>query len=415
MSGNPGLIQRTAYTDASGSYTMYLPAGTYTLLASAPNYVNASSASQSFGTGTATVNLPLSVMGNLTGTVVDSSGVGVVGAHINFVSSTFSGGATTGTGGRYTTFGMPTGTYTVSASASGYTKVTSNGVGVSTNNSTVANFQLLTSGLLGYWPFNENSGTVAHDQSGNNHDATLSNTTWATGLLGSALAFNGSNSQGVTNSIPFTNTFSISAWVNPAVTSQASFAAIGQSQASSGFYLGVDSTGTQYKFFVNSGNGSTGACAFSSVVSGCAQGGTVTSGWHLIAGTYDGATGSLYVDGALVASDTFAAPSNTSVALEIGRGFTSNSSWNGALDDVRLYNRAVSASEISSLSTTSCTITHDPTASVADVQQMINEALGLRQANDDLNLDGAASVTDVQIIINAGIAVWLSPLGRRRT
>jgi uncharacterized repeat protein (TIGR01451 family) len=535
VSGNPGLIQRTAYTDASGNYTMYLPAGTYTFLASAPNYVNASSASQTLSTGSATVNIALSAFGNLTGTVVDSNGIGVVGAHIDFTGSNFSGGATTGSGGSYSTYGMPSGTYTVSASASGYSKVSTGGVTVATNTSTPVNFQFSTgvalpSGLLGYWTFNEDTGSVAHDQSGNNYNAALSNINWTTGLFSFGLSFNGSSSQGVTSAIPFPSAFSISSWVNPAVASQSGFAAIAQAESASGLYLGVDSTGTQYKFFVNGGNGSTGTCAFNSVAAGCAQGGTVATGWHYVTGTYDGTTGILYVDGVMVASDTFTSPGNFTFLLEIGRSFTSSNAWNGILDEMRLYNRALSAAEVSSLfsqqSSTSlaltktadaatvtagtpigftlavtnnatsaapattltdtlptgtginwsispaysgpgtcaiaggalgcsfgslasgagatvhiasatstascklylnsasasstngasasanastsvqcvsngCTVTGDQVASVADVQMMINEALGVRSAGNDLNGDGVANVVDVQIVINA--------------
>jgi hypothetical protein len=61
--------------------------------------------------------------------------------------------------------------------------------------------------------------------------------------------------------------------------------------------------------------GSTGGCG---VGYGCAEGGTIAIGWHLVTATYDGVTGKLYVDGAVVASDTFTAPSNTNFPLYVG-------------------------------------------------------------------------------------------------
>src|SRR5258708_39644293 len=97
--------------------------------------------------------------------------------------------------------------------------------------------------------------------------------------------------------------------------------------------------------FVNSGSGFTGSCG---ARLGCAEGGAVTSGWHLVTGTYDGSTATLYVDGAMAASDTFAAPGNTTYPLYIGRYYADNGSgWNGAIDEVHLYNRAVTSAEVS--------------------------------------------------------------------
>jgi uncharacterized repeat protein (TIGR01451 family) len=355
LSGNPGTIQGTAITNASGAYTLYLPAGSYTLLASAPNYDNTTSGAEILSAGgTVTVNLALSSLGSLAGTVKDANGAAIANAQIGFTTSGFSGGAITGAAGNYSTFGLPSGTYTVTASAPGFSSVSSSGITVSAGATTTVNLHFstgvsLTSGLIGYWTFNEGTGSVAHDSSGSGYNTTLSNSTWTTGLFSFGLSFNGSNSQGVTSAIPFTNAFSVSAWVSPAVTSQSANAAIAQADSAAGVYLGVDSTGTQYKFIVNGATGSSGSCAYSGIVSGCAQGGTVSSGWHLVNGTYDGTTGILYVDGVMVASDTFTAPGSASLALNMGRNYSSGAGWNGILDDMRLYSRPLAAEEVSSL------------------------------------------------------------------
>ena len=347
-----GLVLGTAVTDATGSYAVYVKSGNYTLTASAPNYINFTSPTTFVGSGgTSTVNLPLSASGTLIGTVTDANGLPVANAHIDFTASGFSGGTSTGSNGAYSTFGIPSGIYTVTASAPGYGNVSSSGAGVTANTSTLVNLQFSTgvslgSGLLGYWPFDEDAGNVAHDASGNGHNANLTNTTWNTGIFNFALGFNGSNSLALTSAIPFINAFSISAWVNPAVTSQASYARIAETQVSSGLYLGVESTGTMYQFVVNGGTGATGTCG---VQYGCAEGGSVTAGWHLVSGTYDGTTTILYVDGAMVASDTAQAPSNASLPLYIGQAAVSGSVWNGLVDDLRLYSRALTASEISTL------------------------------------------------------------------
>src|ERR1017187_8238184 len=85
LSGNPGVIQGTATTNSNGAYTLYLPAGSYTLLASAPNYNKTISGTEVLNSGgTVTVNLALSSLGSLTGTVTDANGAGIANAQIGF-------------------------------------------------------------------------------------------------------------------------------------------------------------------------------------------------------------------------------------------------------------------------------------------------------------------------------------------
>jgi uncharacterized repeat protein (TIGR01451 family) len=55
-----------------------------------------------------------------------------------------------------------------------------------------------------------------------------------------------------------------------------------------------------------------------------------------------------------------------------------------------------------------CALTRGGSASVADIQKVINEALGLTQAADDLNQDGLVNAVDVQIVINATLGLGCS-------
>jgi len=50
---------------------------------------------------------------------------------------------------------------------------------------------ITSAGLVGWWKFDEGSGTVAADSSGNGYDGTITNATWETGQLGQALGFDG--------------------------------------------------------------------------------------------------------------------------------------------------------------------------------------------------------------------------------
>ncbi|HTS28946.1 MAG TPA: Ig-like domain-containing protein, partial [Bryobacteraceae bacterium] len=203
-----------------------------------------------------------------------------------------------------------------------------------------------TSGLIGYWNLDEDSGTIAHDTSSSGYNGTVNNAAWVAGKINSALSFTGNSSDVVTPGIPLGSTFSVSAWVNSPVTQQGEYARVAETQYSPGFYLGTNFAGTGYKFIVNGAAGATANCGLSY---GCAEGGSVSIGWHLLTATFDGATARLYVDGVLVGSDTGTA-ANTNLPLYIGRYFASNGfGWNGAIDEVRLYNRALSAAEVTAI------------------------------------------------------------------
>ncbi len=407
-SGTPSTIQGAALTDSSGNYSLYLAPGSYTLTASAPNYVNTSSSSQSVSAnGNVTVNLALTALGNIVGTVTDVNGNPVAGAHIDFANSSFSGGAVAAANGSYSTYGLPSGTYTVTASASGYTSVNIGSVSVTTSTSTLVNLQFsmgvaLSNGLLANWPFNEGAGNTAFDSSGNGYNAALSNTTWTFGLLYPyALIFNGLNSSGITPAIPFTNAFSMSVWLHPSSTSQINSAPIVQAQSGS-WWFGIDQAGAKYKFIVNSGLGSSGDCAYTDVQEGCTQSGPIVAGWHMLTATYDGATAILYLDGAQVATDTATAPSSASSIVEIGQN------WNGALQSLRLYNRALTASEVSTLFNQQATFTLTETPDAAAVSAGNSIGYTLSVNNSGLGAATSAALNDV-LPTGAGINWSINP------
>ena len=79
----------------------------------------------------------------------------------------------------------------------------------------------LAEGLLGYWKFNEDGGTIAADSSGNSNDGTLNGPTWTTGKTGGALDFDGAvdyvNVESVSWAALGTGNFSIGAWIKPRV------------------------------------------------------------------------------------------------------------------------------------------------------------------------------------------------------
>ena len=68
--------------------------------------------------------------------------------------------------------------------------------------------------------------------------------------------------------------------------------------------------------------------------------------WHLLVGSYDGADMKLYLDGAQIGHQASAlVVDQTAVSWYIGNSSCTGQSWFGAMDDVRIYNRALSATE----------------------------------------------------------------------
>ena len=190
-------------------------------------------------------------------------------------------------------------------------------------------------GLMGYWPLDEGSGTVATDHSGNGNTGTLINSpTWTNGNRGKALSFNGSNTYVQTPTQSITGSITTSAWVYSSNFNQ------------SGFIIGKNSVNTQWELFFQANDGLLwrgGAQEDSTLCSFPAN-----NTWHHIVGTQSGTSGSLYIDGVLCDTGTPTAIGNGSGTIDIGR-FNSGFYFNGKIDDVRLYNRALSAAEVANL------------------------------------------------------------------
>ena len=78
-----------------------------------------------------------------------------------------------------------------------------------------------STGLVAAYSFDEGSGTVVNDSSGNSNNGTISGASWVTaGKFGGALSFNGSNSRVIVNdsaSLDLTNGMTLEAWVKPSV------------------------------------------------------------------------------------------------------------------------------------------------------------------------------------------------------
>jgi len=203
----------------------------------------------------------------------------------------------------------------------------------------------VTDGLIGWWKLNQNG-----DSSVGNITGTVTNispTTGQNGVGANAFLFNGSSSSilvPLTSMQKPTAAFSITGWFK---TSSAASQVIAATTENGGwsFYTGISgcTTGVQFIVWVNGAYSSS--CNTSVAPS--------SNVWIFAAGVYDGSSVKVYINnGAATSSAASGAMSwsTTTVPLCIGSEPSptacTSSFFNGTLDDIRFYGRALSASEV---------------------------------------------------------------------
>ncbi|MEU5754247.1 LamG-like jellyroll fold domain-containing protein [Streptomyces sp. NPDC047829] len=197
----------------------------------------------------------------------------------------------------------------------------------------------------GHWALDEGAGSTAADEGPNGSALTLSEgTAWTSGVSGSALRFDGAGAHAETDGpvLDTTGSYSVSAWVTLDELPGNYATAVSQDgrHQASPFYL-------QY---------GQGAFAFSTPGEQRARLAVTpeTGRWYHLVGVRDDASNQirLYVDGK-PASTATAGPNYVSTGpLAVGRAQWNGADtdfWNGAVDEVRAYDRALTAEEVSAL------------------------------------------------------------------
>jgi hypothetical protein len=193
-------------------------------------------------------------------------------------------------------------------------------------------------------PFNETSGTTANDVSGNGWNGTLTGgATWATGNSGNAVDLNGTNGYVALPAGVVSNAdkVTIATWVNlDTVSNWTRIFDFGSGTSKYMFLSPLDGDNV-IRFEIKNGSAVK-------TVTGTAP--LATGGWHHVAVTLDGATGTIYVDGQKVGSGGVnIRPSQLGVTTQnwIGRSqFSADPYLDGRVDEFRIYNRALSAEEV---------------------------------------------------------------------
>ena len=200
-------------------------------------------------------------------------------------------------------------------------------------------------GLLGWWKLDEKEGTIAADNSGNGNDGTLiGSPVWRPqgGKIGGAIELGGKGDYvKIANESAFdiTSQITIATWVNITSVPQEWTGIV--TKGDTAWRLSTSFANNMFHFGVSREDYLNGRT-------------TVSSGqWHHVACVYDGSKMSIYVDGKLDVSKPRSGPIATNnFPVCIGENIElTGHCWNGLIDDVRVYNYALSENEIAALAT----------------------------------------------------------------
>jgi len=206
---------------------------------------------------------------------------------------------------------------------------------------------------VAHWKFDEGKGTVANDSSKNSNTGTVHSATWATGLVGGALKFDGVKDY---VSVPHSNTidvgkgaFSFSLWFMS--TGQAIQPYLmGKNYGASSKFWAINIYGQPQSTSCTHGAAAVIHDGTSTTEVGCKAGWTNNT-WHHLAFVREGGSGNikLYLDGVL--NDTKSDKSgtvNSSAKIVIGKIDNSGDPryFKGLIDDVQIFNSALTAGQI---------------------------------------------------------------------
>ncbi|MEM6810912.1 MAG: LamG domain-containing protein [Pseudomonadota bacterium] len=213
----------------------------------------------------------------------------------------------------------------------------------------------LETGLIGHWKLDEQTGTIAKDSSGLGNDGIMNGgldaaNDSASGPINTALNFDGSNdyvdvgSPSVLDNIR--SDYTICAWINPASFGQGNLGRIVSKHDSGdeeGIELFIAGGNDNIRIFHDNDSGGTQGSSNNDVI--------VLNVWqHICVAHFDDINSvTIYHNGSDVTDDNNIQDivSHDSTNLNIGnKSDTSNREFDGSIDDVRIYGRALSASEI---------------------------------------------------------------------
>ena len=217
----------------------------------------------------------------------------------------------------------------------------------------------ITSNLQGWWKLDDGTGTTPIDSSTNGYNGTFNfgtnpAPTWVTGKIGpyalnrTGALIGGSNNQidiGDQTNLRISGNLTVSMWIK-FTASQSNEPILMRGDTGYSYAMFVDySSANKIRMYINSGSTAYTAASASTYNDG---------NWHMVTGVYDGAHVKLYIDGGATETVTGSAYTGaiSTAAHEVciyaycGQG---TAAYDGSVDDIRIYNRALSSGDITQL------------------------------------------------------------------
>jgi hypothetical protein len=200
--------------------------------------------------------------------------------------------------------------------------------------------QFVTDGLISLWTFEKStvSGKTVKDLIGKNDGTLMGDAKTGAGKIGDALELDGTGdfmNISAPENVPKANeTYAIEVWFFANIMKNGGimgWGTWGTSNQVNALRLGTDVNGFRHYWWGNDLDKATG---------------DISKGWHHVVAQYDGKVRSIWLDGTMINSDQPAAH-NAQIA-DVNIGVTNNRSefWDGKLDEMRLYSRALKEDEI---------------------------------------------------------------------
>jgi len=351
------LVSTNGYsntTDANGSYSITLPVGNYTLTASKTGYHLNSTTVQILENQTTRADFQLTEdttppeISNVNATSITPTTATITWETDENSDSKVYYGETEDLGEWNNETELATShsiTLTgLSPNTTYYYQVYSTDEAGNTGNSSIKSFTTTEeTGLVGYWKFDEGSGSIAYDSSGNNNNGTIHGANWTTGKIGNALHFDGDNNYvdcGNDTSLNITNAITIAMWIKTTQNDQGWMIAKYGFDNIGGYGLCIHDGKLQFTTKV--GDTWDDYQSDQSINDGV---------WHHVAGVFNGSTKVLYIDGNLDKSKPYSGSLvPNSDPLFIGKSTTEwPNPFSGSIDEGYIYKRGLTPEEIQEL------------------------------------------------------------------
>ncbi len=200
--------------------------------------------------------------------------------------------------------------------------------------------------LAGWWNLNEGSGSVARDSSNNGNDGTLQGgPNWVAGKIGNALEFDGTDDYvncGNGESLNITGEFTIAAWIHPTGEGSSTYPRIvdksnGTGGADPGYKMYLR-TAESYRVTLSGGG-----------VYPISTASVELNTWSYVVYITDGTQRKFFLNGEWQVWDEPSLPVTSSNPLFIGNSPAGARHFEGMIDEVRVYSRALSEDEVDEL------------------------------------------------------------------